>query len=40
MTEEDESMGEKLKRHLSFRIGKPKNPFKGNPYKEKRDSEE
>lgn len=40
MDKEEDSTGEKLKRNLSFKIGKPKNPFKRNPYKKRDDSGE
>ncbi len=38
MNTEEESTGQKIKRNLSFKIGKPRNPFKKNPYKKKDDS--
>jgi hypothetical protein len=33
MSQRKESTSEKKKEDTSFKIGKPKNPFKGNPYK-------
>ncbi|TXT55193.1 MAG: hypothetical protein BAJATHORv1_40103 [Candidatus Thorarchaeota archaeon] len=39
VSEDKESMTDKLKRAFSIKVSKPKNPFKGNPYKKGEEEE-